>query len=46
MSARWMCKNVIKYIDQTLENWKPRKSFELIKIEKYPKKKLRHKLLY
>jgi len=46
MSARWMCKNVIKYIEQTLENWKPRKSFELIKIEKYPKKKLRHKLVY
>jgi glycosyltransferase involved in cell wall biosynthesis len=46
MSARWMSKNIIKYIDQTLENWKPRKSFELIKIEKYPKKKLRHKLLY
>ena len=46
MSARWMCKNIIKYIDQTLETWKPRKSFELIKIEKYPKKKLRHKLVY
>ena len=46
MSARWMSKNIIKYIDQTFETWKPRKSFELIKIEKYPKKKLRHKLLY
>jgi len=46
MSARWMCKNIIKYIDQTLENWKPRKSFELIKIKKYPSKKLRHKLVY
>ena len=46
MSARWMCNNVIKYIDQTLATWKPRKSFELIKVEKYPVKKLRHKLVY
>ena len=46
MSARWMCKNVIKYIDQTLETFKPRKDFEFIKISNYPKKKLRHKLLY
>ena len=46
MSARWMCNNVIKYIDQTLATWTPRKSFELIKIEKQPVKKLRHKLVY
>ena len=46
MSARWMCNNIIKYIDQTLATWTPRKSFELIKIEKQPVKKLRHKLVY
>ena len=46
MSARWMSNNIIKYIDQTLATWKPRKSFELIKVEKYPVKKLRHKLVY
>ena len=46
MSARWMCKNIIKYIDQTFETWKPRKKFEFIKVTEYPKKKLRHKLLY
>ena len=33
-----MAKNVIKYIDQTLATWTPRKSFELIKIEKQPVK--------
>jgi len=45
-SARWMSKNVIDTIDTTLATWKPRKSFELLKIEKLPRKKLVHPLVY
>jgi glycosyltransferase involved in cell wall biosynthesis len=39
MSARWMCKNTIDSIDETFNTWKPRKPFELIKVEtpKQPK---------
>jgi hypothetical protein len=33
-SARMMNKNIIKYVDQTLNSFKPRKKFEFIKIEK------------
>jgi glycosyltransferase involved in cell wall biosynthesis len=33
MSARWMCKNVIDGIDETLDKWTPRKKYELFKIE-------------
>ena len=32
-SARWMCKNVINGIDETLQKWTPRHSFELIQVE-------------
>jgi glycosyltransferase involved in cell wall biosynthesis len=32
-SARWMCKNVIDGIDETLQKWTPRHSFELIQVE-------------
>ena len=46
MSARKMNENVIKYIDQTLDTFKPRKKFEFIKIDKYPVKQLQHKLVY
>ena len=45
-SARWMCKNAISAVDGTMANWKPRKSFELLKIEKLPRKKLVHPLVY
>jgi hypothetical protein len=45
-SARWMCKNVVDAIDTTLETWKPREQFELIKVEKLPRKKLVHPLVY
>jgi len=33
MSARWMCKNVIEGIDETLDKWEPRHKFELIQVE-------------
>jgi len=46
MSARRMSENVIECIEDTLSNFKPRKSFELIKIDKLPRKKITHKLIY
>lgn len=46
MSAEHMCDNVIEAIDQTLDKFKPRKKFELIKVEKLPKNKIVHPLVY
>ena len=46
MSARKMSDNIIDCIEETFEKFKPRKSFELIKIEKLPRKKITHKLIY
>ena len=46
MSARRMSENVIECIEETFNNFKPRKSFELIKIDKLPRKKITHKLIY
>ena len=46
MSARKMCENVITSIDTTLDKFKPRKSFELIKIESLKKKTIKHTLVY
>jgi len=45
-SARWMCKNVISTVEDTFANWKPRPTHEFIKVEKLPRKKLVHKLVY
>lgn len=45
-SSRWMAKNVISTIDETFNTWKPRKTFDLIKIEKQPRKKIVHPLVY
>jgi glycosyltransferase involved in cell wall biosynthesis len=46
MSAANMSKNVIDAIDETLEKFKPRKDFELIKIEKLERKSIKHPLVY
>ena len=46
MSSRKMNENIIKYMDQTIENFVPRKNFEFIKVDKLPVKQLRHKLVY
>jgi glycosyltransferase involved in cell wall biosynthesis len=46
MSARWMCKNVIDTFEETFATWKPKPSYEFIKIEKLPKKKIVHPLTY
>jgi len=46
MSAKHMCDNVISSIDDTLKEFKPRKNFELIKVEKLKTKKIVHPLTY
>ena len=46
MSARVMCKNVIKDIDLTLNTFTPRKSFEFIKTTEIPALELVHPLTY
>ena len=45
-SSRKMNENVIKYLNQTIDNFKPRKNFEFIKVEKLRVKQLQHKLIY
>jgi len=46
MSAKNMCKNVLSTIEDTLTQFKPKKNFEFIKIDKLPKKKIVHPLVY
>ena len=46
MTAAHMCDNVIDCIEETLETFSPRKSFELLKIDKLPRNKIVHKLTY
>jgi glycosyltransferase involved in cell wall biosynthesis len=46
MSARIMCKNIIKDIDLTLSTFTPRKSFEFIKTTEIPALELVHPLTY
>lgn len=46
MSARNMCKNVISTIEDTFTQFKPKKNFEFIKIDKLPRKKIVHPLVY
>jgi len=46
MTAKWMCRNVISTVEDTFVNWTPRPAHEFIKIEKQPRKKLVHKLVY
>jgi len=41
-----MSKNVIDTFEETLATWTPRPSYEFIKIEKLPRKKLVHPLTY
>lgn len=45
-SARWMSKNVIDAIEETLATWKPRKKHEFIKVDKLPRKNIVHSLVY
>ena len=46
MTAENMAVNIAKTIDDTIENFKPRKPYTFTKVEELPKKKLRHKLVY
>jgi glycosyltransferase involved in cell wall biosynthesis len=46
MTSANMCKNVISTVEDTLETFKPRKRFELLKIEDKKRRALRHKLIY
>jgi len=46
MTAEHMCDNVIDCVEETFEKFMPRKSFELLKIDKLPRKKIVHKLTY
>ncbi len=46
MSARKMCEKFSTTIEKTLEKFEPRQDFELIKIDKLPRKKLLHPLTY
>ena len=46
MTSKNMSKNIIKYMDQTMDNFTPRKNFSFQKIEKIKPKTLRHKLIY
>lgn len=41
MNSENVCKNIIDYIDYTIDNWKPRKRFDIIKVEKKEKKYLK-----
>jgi hypothetical protein len=46
MTATHMCQNVSECLDNTFDKFVPRKSFELIKTDKLPRKKIVHKLTY
>jgi len=46
MSAEHMCDNVISAIEDTINNFKSRPKFELIKTSKLPRKKIPHPLVY
>jgi glycosyltransferase involved in cell wall biosynthesis len=46
MSARMMCNNVIDVVEETFKKWKPRNSYEFIKITKLPKKHIVHPITY
>ena len=46
MSARKMCQNMIESIDDTLDTFTPKFSYELIKIEDRKPKHINHSLTY
>ena len=45
-SSRIMNENIIKYVDQTINTFKPPKKFTFHKVEKKEPKQLQHKLVY
>jgi glycosyltransferase involved in cell wall biosynthesis len=45
-SADSMSQNIIDGVEETFATWKPRKKYELIKVEKAPRKKILHPVVY
>jgi glycosyltransferase involved in cell wall biosynthesis len=46
MSARNMGRNVIKYVNQTFEEFVPRTKYDILKVENIEKKYVKHPVLY
>lgn len=46
MSSTNMCKNVISTLEETFTNFKPRKRYQLLKIEDKKRRAIKHKLIY
>jgi glycosyltransferase involved in cell wall biosynthesis len=46
MSARNMGRNIIKYVDQTFEQFVPRTKYDILKIQDIPKKYVKHPMVY
>ena len=46
MSARNMGRNIIKYVDQTFEQFVPRTKYDILKIQELPKKYVKHPMVY
>ena len=46
MSARTMCNNIIEGVDTVLQDFAPRASYDLFKVEAEAKKVIKHKLVY
>ena len=46
MSAKNMGRNIIKYVDQTFEEFVPRTKYDIVKVEDVKKKYVKHPVLY
>lgn len=46
MSSKYMCNNMIKYIEETLNNFQPQPSLELIKVSRIKPQKLTTPIIY
>lgn len=44
-TGEYMSNTIIKYVDETIDNFKPRSSFDFIKVEERPSKYVEHKLI-
>jgi len=46
MSAKNMGRNIIKYLDQTFEQFVPRTKYDILKIQDLPTKYVKHPMVY
>jgi len=46
MSGRNMGRNLIKYVDQTFEQFVPRTKYDILKVQDLPKKYVKHPVVY